>query len=482
MARAVIRRAVRPPLADHRFWIVQALVIVISVVHWWLLGGGAETAWIPRFAPAALFLLPVMYAALHFGLAGSLATAAWVAMASLSVLPIVGSRADVWPELLEIAVIGAVAAVVGDRVEREVAARAALSASESRFRALFEASPVATVVVDQHDVVTDANTAATALFVRRRDSLIGVPMSQLASGSVRAATPDSSWAVHLGPTGRFLRPVSALLSPDGRQVVFLDVSEERRRLDRKDAYAAYIVQGQEDERSRIAQEIHDEPLQAAVHLCQRIDALSADRIVPESTRTELAAIRLVAEEIAGGLRRLARGLRPPSLDDLGLAAAIGRLGRDFERRREIDLTFRQVGARRRLSPEQELGLFRIAQEALRNVERHASARTVRLMLTVTRLEAALAVEDDGQGFDLEGGTGDSRKGLGLLGMHERIELLGGDLEIASRVGGGTSVKARLPLRPRSHAGSAGRLAKSTDDSDGPRRTQSPSVRRGSSRR
>ncbi|MBO0701518.1 MAG: sensor histidine kinase, partial [Candidatus Dormibacteraeota bacterium] len=215
------------------------------------------------------------------------------------------------------------------------------------------------------------------------------------------------------------------------------------RANRADAYAAWVLRGQEEERQRIAKEIHDEPIQSLIHLCRQLDA-AMDGGASEPLRAQLADLRALATGITEDLRRLSKGLRPPSLDDLGLPAAVRRIASDLGRRQGIEVELRVEGDRARLGRDLELGLFRIAQEALNNVEKHAEAGHVQVLLAFTRREARLEVADDGRGFDA-GGDWTRAGSLGLLGMQERATLLGGQLAVVTSPGRGTRVVATLPV-------------------------------------
>ena len=146
--------------------------------------------------------------------------------------------------------------------------------------------------------------------------------------------------------------------------------------------------------------------------------------------------------VATDLRRISQGLRPPGLDELGLAAAIGRIGRQLGDRMTAKVTFASPAEFPRLDPSIELGVFRIAQEALHNIEKHAAARNVSMSLSIDRRKLELAVADDGIGFDLNNREPGR---LGLLGMRERAELIGGTLTLLSRIGQGTKVRLVVPL-------------------------------------
>jgi signal transduction histidine kinase len=251
------------------------------------------------------------------------------------------------------------------------------------------------------------------------------------------------------------RPTATLVGPLGAdrrmQVIFEDVTAETRRHDLLEAYANQVVLGQEEERRRIAQELHDGPLQALIHLCRQIDALDArpdDEMTPAESPASLASMRTTVEETVAELRSIARGLRPSILDDLGLVASLNQVVVEATGRGGLAGEFQVSGTERRLPPNVELTVFRIAQEAVTNVERHASAGHLTVSLDFDEGSLGLRVEDDGVGFARHQ-VRDSADGysLGLPGMHERARLAGGRLVVRSTPGKGTSVEARMPVPP-----------------------------------
>lgn len=458
--RQLVARALRPPLRDPRFWLVQAMVIVIAAAYWAAVvsaSGGFLFLWAGELQ--VLLLVPVVYAALNFGLAGSLATAVWVSVLTLASLPL-RDAAGAWTTALEALVFLGAGAIVGDRVERETKlrheaeeARGALRASEARLRSLFENSPAATLIVGAGGTVREANPAAAGLFGRPRPALIGASLASLVGAEPAASiAAGAGAALEIAAPGggrRFLRPVVSVErkpAGDSLQVVFLDVSEERRRLGVKDAYAAHVIKAQEEERARIAQELHDEPLQTLVHLYRLLDRLAGEGADRAAVRDGLAEARSLAEGIAEELGRLARGLRPASLEDLGLVAALQRLARDTEGRTGLRATLAVSGEPRRLDPLAELGLFRIAQEGLRNSERHAHGSRIDVGLDFGPEAVTLTVEDDGRGLPAGTAREGDLSGLGLVGMQERAALLGGRFELESAPGRGTRLRAAIPTR------------------------------------
>lgn len=216
---------------------------------------------------------------------------------------------------------------------------------------------------------------------------------------------------------------------------------ERRRA------GSAALHAQEEERARVARDLHDEVNQSLTGLLLRLEA-ARDAAPPELER-ELAETKALANQAMGELLSLARQLRPTALDDLGLAAAIegqvGRLGGEIETGLEVEGDFSDLG------DDAQLVVYRVAQEALSNAARHSGAKRVevRLQRTVASKRGSssaegggvlLEVSDDGRGFAFD----ESERGLGIGGMRERALLIGAELTIESRPGRGTTVRLAVP--------------------------------------
>lgn len=207
-----------------------------------------------------------------------------------------------------------------------------------------------------------------------------------------------------------------------------------------------VVEAQEAERQRIARELHDATGQALTAMALGLRGMETqlERGSPDTgvLTSQVREIKGFSTNALGELRQIIADLRPPILDDMGLAAALKWYVQGFEGRRAIRGTFVLEGQPLRLPSAYETVLFRIAQESLTNVAKHAGASKVMVMLRFTPGTVSLLVEDDGHGFDLQAGSGG---GWGLLGMQERASLLGGQCLIDSTPGGGTRVWTTAPL-------------------------------------
>ncbi|HLB29761.1 MAG TPA: sensor histidine kinase, partial [Dehalococcoidia bacterium] len=206
-------------------------------------------------------------------------------------------------------------------------------------------------------------------------------------------------------------------------------------------YLRLATEAQEEERKRLARELHDDTIQSLVVIKASLDALMAEKRLPAMVGARLDAVRRMVEAAVDDVRRFSRDLRPSMLDDLGLVHAVDWLVADMAQRTGIQARLKVEGEPWRLRAETEVAVYRIVQEALRNVEKHSGAASVDVMLSFSPDGLVAEVADDGRGFDpaqvLEGhGHG---AGLGLMGMQERAQLVGATASIRSQPGQGACV-------------------------------------------
>jgi len=211
--------------------------------------------------------------------------------------------------------------------------------------------------------------------------------------------------------------------------------EERRRRER----------AVREERARIAREIHEGVAQnlyflgLQMDLCRKLAPKE-----PERVREELEGLQALLQESLQDLRRLIWALRPLELEELGPIEAIRRLARDLKAHMGLDVTVEVRGRERRFPPDVEGALYRIAQEALHNVAKHAQAQRGQVTFDVQPDRVIVEIEDDGRGFDVERAL-ETPRGLGLRHLRERVEELGGSFSLESAPGAGTRLRAVLPL-------------------------------------
>jgi signal transduction histidine kinase len=241
----------------------------------------------------------------------------------------------------------------------------------------------------------------------------------------------------LSPDARFtdndLRLAETFAS---RASVAVDLSQRIAR----DAFRR-VVEAQELERRRLARELHDETGQALTSILLGLKSLE-DALGADEARAAVANLRELVVATLQDVRRLAVELRPKVLDDFGLVPALERLTETFGEQTGIAVRFEGGIQDERLAPEAETALYRIVQEALTNIVKHAQARNVSIVLTRKPGSVAAVIEDDGQGFD----PANSREGgFGIEGMRERVGLLDGRLEVESNGESGTTIVAEVPV-------------------------------------
>ena len=256
---------------------------------------------------------------------------------------------------------------------------------------------------------------------------------------------DTHWIIArgrgiYGPGGTPLRMVG----------VTIDITERRQAEDARKELLRRLVAAQEEERRRISRELHDQLGQRLTALLMGLKTLSADSHGRRSALDGLLKLQGLADELTRELHTLAWGLRPPALDDLGLHTALYNYVEEWAEQARAAVDFHTTGIDgRRLPLDIETALYRITQEALTNVLKHAGAARVSIVLERLGEHVVAVIEDDGAGFDAEALLRPpvKRRKLGLLGMRERASMLGGTLNIESTPGAGTSVFVRIPLKP-----------------------------------
>ena len=236
--------------------------------------------------------------------------------------------------------------------------------------------------------------------------------------------------------------------PVGFQHIGRDVTEERRMQNNLRYYLNQITRAQEEERKRISRELHDDTAQALFAISRQMDNFIRDNLtLPEQKRKILQDIRQRIGVTLQGIRRFSQDLRPSIIDDLGLMPAVKWLVKQKSEESGIDILLKITGKEQRLLPEMELILFRIIQEGLNNISKHASASEAEVQVGFEDSRVDVSIVDNGQGFELPQSVGDlSPSGkLGLVGMQERVSLINGSLIIKSEPGKGTEVKVSVPL-------------------------------------
>lgn len=256
--------------------------------------------------------------------------------------------------------------------------------------------------------------------------------------------------VKRGGTTATVLMTTSLITREGQPLGFQhaarDITEERRMQESLHFYLQQLTRAQEEERKRIARELHDETMQDLIVISRQLDKLAGDGGLSKGNLERMADIKQQIGAVLGGLRHFSYDLRPSVLDDLGLLPVLELLVSDLEEQ-GITAHLEVTGEVRRLLPEVEVMLFRIAQEAVRNIWRHAQASAAELTIEFSDTSVRVRISDNGKGFELPQRPGDlaSSGKLGLAGMHERAKLVGGALTLKSAPGERTTVAVEVPL-------------------------------------
>ncbi|HCE09158.1 MAG TPA: histidine kinase [Oxalobacteraceae bacterium] len=227
----------------------------------------------------------------------------------------------------------------------------------------------------------------------------------------------------------------------------LNISESRVSDAKLRALAQRVVSSQEDERARLSRDLHDGISQGIFSIRLQVESGIAKLADPACMRAAHVAFERAAaqlNEILGEVRRISHDLRPAILDDLGLAVALDHLAKEFSDDSSMQVKFETSGSTDGLSAMAITVLFRIAQESLTNIKRHAEASLVTMRLAGSKRHVELAIDDNGGGFDVQHITLHPRRGIGLRNMYERVEAIGGQIRLRSTIGQGTQVHAILP--------------------------------------
>jgi PAS domain S-box-containing protein len=335
-----------------------------------------------------------------------------------------------------------------------------------RLAAIVHSSNDAVISKDLNGIIQSWNRGAQSVFGYTSDEAVGRSITMLIPPERISEEGEILAKIHRGEhiqhyeTVRVTKDgtpldISLTISPlrdaDGKIIgaskIARDITE-RKRADqaiRTRETLERIVEAQEAERNRIARDLHDHLGQQMTGLRLKLESIKSFAAENTSVVDGIDQACHQALQIDTDISLLAWELRPVSLDSHGLSESLASFVREWGQSHGITAEFQCVSQNGRLAPDIETNLYRIAQEALNNILKHADAREVSVTLNQNGREAVLVVEDDGRGFDPEKTGSNSTGGLGLVGMRERATLLGGRLEIESHDGGGTAIYARIPI-------------------------------------
>jgi PAS domain S-box-containing protein len=463
------------------FWFIFAVLVLITLPYY------AEALKHPPFIVAIftslklerhaferiLYLAPIVWAGFIFGWKGSFVTS----LAALAVmLPrdifISNFERDAFFETGAVFVLGNVLSISFASLRREREYRHKLEAthqelltSEERYRQLFENAHDGIWLHDIEGNFTAANKAA--------EKMTGYSAAELCQMNVKTFLSEESLDLAHQIRKKILNnePVeqpyeqrvfrrdgseisieiaTSLVTEKGKPVAFQhiarDITEQKRMGENLRFYLQQATRAQEEERKRISHELHDDTIQSLVVLSRQLDALATDKDLPEPTRLRLEEIWQQTDNILQGVRRLSQDLRPAAIDRLGLLPAIQWLASEVSNYSGVATKVNVTGKEHRLPEEVAITLFRIIQEAMRNVWRHSGATSAEINIEWFDKSTKVTVSDNGKGFKLPGKVGDLAKHgkLGLAGMQERAQLVGGTLTVQSEPDKGTTITVEAP--------------------------------------
>jgi PAS domain S-box-containing protein len=326
------------------------------------------------------------------------------------------------------------------------------------FRAVFDCAPDGIVVVDDRGRIVKVNPCAEEQFGYDSQELVGrsieilIPESQRGSHSKHRARYQAAPSVRSMGAGLVLAgrrkdghefPVEISLSPwsSGDDVFVIAIIRDVTERWQLRAFGQGALRAAEDERQRISRELHDDTAQRLATILVRLRLVTQEQEAG-LRMTMLEELREGLQETAEGVRRIARGLRPPALEDAGVVTALQAHIRNLFEDQDISSSFDAGVVDQYLDEDAKLVLYRVIQEALSNVLRHSGASSVNVTIQPEEAFIVAVVEDDGSGFDARATPDEG--GLGLVGMKERAASAGGTVRIDSRPGKGTRVRLSIP--------------------------------------
>jgi len=347
-----------------------------------------------------------------------------------------------------------------------VAARQELKVSEDSYRYLFENAHDAIWLHDLDGNFITVNKATEKLTGYGKEELIHMNVkSFLSEESLELAhqirqkllnneaveQPYEQRVFRRDGSEAYIQLTTSLVYDNDQPVAFhhiaRDITEQKRMNESLRFYFQQATRAQEEERKRISHELHDDTIQSLVVLSRQLDALATDdQVLSRENRALLEDLWHRTDSILQGVRRLSQDLRPAALDRLGLVPAVEMLASEVTRHSNIVTRVNLQGREHHLREEVAIALFRITQEALRNVWRHSGATGADITIEFTDGRTRISVSDNGKGFQVPEKISDLARQdkLGLAGMYERAQLIGGTLMVQSQPGKGTTIIVEAP--------------------------------------
>ncbi|OGO01418.1 MAG: hypothetical protein A2Y90_01785 [Chloroflexi bacterium RBG_13_52_12] len=341
-----------------------------------------------------------------------------------------------------------------------------MKTSEERYRKLFENAIDGIWLHDLEGNIISVNNAAEKMMGYNQDELHKINVKVfLSEESLDLAHKIRSKLLNNEPVEQpyeqrvfrsdgseaYIQLATSLVTDNGKPVGFQhiarDITEQKRMNENLRFYLHQATRAQEEERKRISHELHDDTIQALVVLSRQLDALTTGgHGLSEEAQQKLEELWKQTDSILQGVRRLSQDLRPAAIDRLGLLPAIQWLAEEVSKYSGVVTKVNVIGKEHRLPEEGAIALFRIIQEALRNVWRHSGATSAEITIEFSDKSTRITVSDNGKGFKLAGKVGDLAKDgkLGLAGMQERAQLVGGTISVKSEPGKGTTITVEAP--------------------------------------
>lgn len=477
---------------NYHFWVVVAMFIVGAVLHYpqQILTVDSPSLFLfldlTRYAAARVFLLaPIIYAGFFLGTKGGIASLGVALSIMLPRVIIVSPYpTDALFETVGVISTGSLVNLWFHIHRRDIIQRKRV---EEMLTKIIDGSAIPIFAINKQHRVIHWNTALESLSGLKKDEVIGTDKQWmnfyakkrpiLADLIVDGASADGialyygdkgrkSYLIEgayeaeqffpdIGEDGRWLHLTASPIKDNKGEITgaietLRDITQQKRLEENSRFYAQQITRAQEEERKRLARELHDDLAQSLLLMAQGLDFLTSTKRKKLSNlhlKQNLEKLRSLTVETLEDLRRYAQDLRPRILDDLGLIAALEWMADDLSRIQGISAYVEIKGVERDLPAETQLLLFRIAQEALTNTRRHAQASEATVKLEFEDNELKMTVIDNGKGFELPARIGDlaSIGKLGLAGIQERARLIGGRLNLQSEPGKGTTVTVEVPV-------------------------------------
>ncbi len=428
-------------LKNPDIWIIGGLVIVLVILHFTvdIVGGSAL---LPSGIPVGLLLVPVSYATVRFGLRGAVWTSLIATLLWLPDLLLPDGRGHPGNDIIELGIVLGMAIFIGLLIDRERHQHLLTTSAEERYRALVDGAPLPIFLVDTTEHIVTANPAALSIFslecrTGTLEEALGSTLQTL------ALTPQ----VQL-PTKDGMRTYRIIISrvPDtpedvtmtSTELFFTDITEHLER----EALMAELLTAQEEERRTIAMDLHDDPLQLLIAAHRLLTIPDNDSAMDSSQlRLRCNSAEQHILTVISALRSTITGLRPAGLESLGLAPALSELVRTFSNEQGPTGSFEVEGTPHKSSYLEDLHTYRIVQEAISNIVRHAHASHFSVHLAYHATYWQVTITDNGTGLPHPLPLAGTHHGIS--GMHERARLIGGELHITS-TGHGTTVACTVP--------------------------------------